>query len=276
VPRPKSPRRSIVEAELRIDPAQSDRAISAKTGLSATTVGKLRKQLVEKGDLPKVDTRRSIHGEKYSVTKASTNEEPEEEEPIVEPQVETIPETRTSELTTSPKFSDEEIRGALELLAICSGNARRASKLTEEHGQRVSPTTLREWARNTHAKWYEELRGRVEPLKYAYLAESFEDLVGRWQDLQKQAAERLEEQLSGASTNETSTIAYRASIAAGVASDKASAHRGRPSKVVAHRSTDEILEEARRKGLLVEGEAEEEPIPELEEDEGSDEGDGEA
>jgi hypothetical protein len=266
-------RKALCTDALVANPSQSDRSIAAMYDVSPTSVGKYRAELEAEGKLPpRVDT---IDGRKQPVSKVSKSAE---EEPEAEVEAAPKPPTRTSELTTSPKFSDEDIRGALELLAICSGNALRASRLTEEHGQRVSPTTLREWARNTHAEWYEELRGRIEPLKYAYLAESFEDLVGRWQDLQKQAAERLEEQLSGASTNETSTIAYRASIAAGVASDKASAHRGRPSKVVAHRSTDEILEDARRKGLLVEGDVEEELIPELEEgdDEGSDEGGGEA
>jgi len=51
-------RRRLIEAELRGDPARSDRGVAKAVGSSPTTVGAVRRDLVRQGQLSKVDTRR--------------------------------------------------------------------------------------------------------------------------------------------------------------------------------------------------------------------------
>src|SRR5262249_9088826 len=52
-------KRKAIAVLLKADPEQSDRQVSEKIGASPTTVGKVRKKLEKKGEVSRVDTRRS-------------------------------------------------------------------------------------------------------------------------------------------------------------------------------------------------------------------------
>lgn len=55
-------RRGIVKAELLRDHERSDRAIATAVGVSPTTVGSVRQELEQAGEVSKLDTRRDRHG----------------------------------------------------------------------------------------------------------------------------------------------------------------------------------------------------------------------
>ena len=58
-------RRSLVQAELKDRPQVSDRTIARELGVSPTTVGTARNDLVEKGELSKLDTSTGADGKAY-------------------------------------------------------------------------------------------------------------------------------------------------------------------------------------------------------------------
>jgi ParB-like chromosome segregation protein Spo0J len=69
-------RREAIAALLKADPEQSDRQVAEKTDSSPTTVGKVRQKLEQKGEVSRVDTRRSAKGQVQPAQKAKRGRPP--------------------------------------------------------------------------------------------------------------------------------------------------------------------------------------------------------
>ncbi len=68
-------KRQVITAALVADPARSDRQIATEAKVSPTTVGTIRKELEQAGDVSKLDTRRDTQGREQPSTKPSTKPE---------------------------------------------------------------------------------------------------------------------------------------------------------------------------------------------------------
>jgi hypothetical protein len=68
---------ALVEKLLVANPAASDRNLAKSTGVSPTTVGKIRRDAEARGDVPKVDTRTDSKGRQQPATKPAQQRAPE-------------------------------------------------------------------------------------------------------------------------------------------------------------------------------------------------------
>jgi ParB-like chromosome segregation protein Spo0J len=80
--------RELLEALIKAEPEKSDRQIAKETGKSPTTVGKIRTQMEEAGDVSTVDTRTDTKGRKQPARKAKPKQETAETKPRREQHVE--------------------------------------------------------------------------------------------------------------------------------------------------------------------------------------------
>lgn len=74
-------RRGIIKSELLRDPERSDRLIAAKVAVSPSTVGAVRRELVEAGQVSNLDTRRGRDGKVQPAAKPPAQPRPEHELP---------------------------------------------------------------------------------------------------------------------------------------------------------------------------------------------------
>ena len=78
-------KRALIEAELKRDPAQSDRQIATKAKVSPTTVGKARAQAEATGDVSTMDTRKDTKGRSQPAKKATTKKVATKATPAIAP-----------------------------------------------------------------------------------------------------------------------------------------------------------------------------------------------
>jgi uncharacterized membrane protein YccC len=152
---------------------------------------------------------------------------------------------------TRNTFSTEEVTTGLMGLVAWQGNAAAAARALRSEGKlEISPTTLANWARETHFERYNELRE-----KYAEKLEA--DLVNDMRDIARQAMEvqrtALDKSLTRLIGNEDHDPARTASHAARVAqsmTDKMLSLTGRPTSIREDRNLGEIMRSLAAKGVI--------------------------
>lgn len=171
--------------------------------------------------------------------------------------------TKPIQLTRRPgqEYTDEEIDQGLTMVAICSGNTRRAAAELKRNGKPIPRTTLETWSRQRRDR-LEEVERKVLPGLRMQLARENEDLASSLLDVMRENAAKLAEKVNDPdlSFKERSDAAYKLSLSQGIVVDKSLTLRGDPTQITEHRTVHETLNGLKRLGV-VESTATELPDP---------------
>jgi len=171
-------------------------------------------------------------------------------------------------------YGEEEIEHGLMAVALCAGNTAEATRQLALDGVRISRSTLDRWTRTSHAERYLALRAELVPKVHAKIAEECEDMARRLAEVERETVEKFQQELPSLKASEAAGAVRNITTSKGINVDKAAAYRGRPTAIVEHRPSEEIMRELERFAIEkperkpdVEGTAEE--IPALVERNGS-------
>lgn len=139
-------------------------------------------------------------------------------------------------------YTELEIRLALEMVAICAGNASEASRrLESRRGLKIPSSTINEWRRSTYAQEYEAVQFEVrEQIDRAVIAEA-RDLVTELAGLERVAMGKTLEQLESGSVRDASGVLRNVSTSKAINLDKIALHEGRPTAIVENRTGEATL-----------------------------------
>ena len=115
-------------------------------------------------------------------------------------------------------------------LALCSGNASRASRELEAVGLKVPRKTLSDWKRS-HADCYRELQETIQPHINAEIAETAEAIVRRITEVESDAIEKIAEELPSMTGPQAATALQRLTWSKGVNADKSRTYRDLPVEI---------------------------------------------
>jgi len=136
-------------------------------------------------------------------------------------------------------------------VALCGGNARRASRELEEKGLKIPRTTLQKWSQSQHVERYTELRREVMPRIHDRMARESEDLAIEYGEAERKTLERYLQVVPELKPAEAAGAARNMATSRGIATDKALLLRGRPSEITEHRNVGEIIRALKAKGATV-------------------------
>jgi len=157
------------------------------------------------------------------------------------------------------KYTDEEVERGLQVLALHVGNSRRAAKALEQQGHRIPDRTLDEWRRNTHPERYSEICAERAPQVADRIAAQMEQYVTEAGEVQRHSLHMLKDRLDKEELQEAATLGkinQSLGIPIGIATQRSSELRGRPTVIHEHRSAEQLLEGMKRRGWI-DGEAHE-------------------
>lgn len=152
---------------------------------------------------------------------------------------------------TRGTYAPEEIERGLMEVALCGGNARRASRELEEKGLKIPRTTLQKWSQSQHVERYAELRREVMPRIHDRMARESEDLAIEYGEAERKTLERYLQVVPVLKPAEAAGAARNMATSRGIATDKALTLRGQPTQITEHRSVDETLKALARLGAKV-------------------------
>lgn len=167
--------------------------------------------------------------------------------------------------TRSRDYTEEEVERGLHALALCSGNARKASKALAEKGLKVPRSTLQMWATRTHVDRYEQIHEHELAGIHRRQAGRNEELVDYLTDIEWKVAKRVENSLPDMRSDQAASALRNVAVAAAVNQDKALLLRGQPTAIREDRTVGELLRYLTSTGVvtvdpaLLEGTAEEIP-----------------
>lgn len=159
------------------------------------------------------------------------------------------------------RYTEAEIEQGLHMLALRSGNSRAAAKELAKGGVKVSYSTLYRWQQDQPER-YQRIEEEVIPELYAGLARSNEAVAQQATDLEVKLLGKIDQATdAGELTAKDQAGALRnVSVTKGVAMDKATIARGRPTEIKATADVTQLIESMARRfpGVIQhEGEAEE-------------------
>ena len=158
----------------------------------------------------------------------------------------------------SSNFTDGQITEALTVLALCSGNKRKASERTG-----ISCSTLAQWKSKQYPDEYKRIVEKELPRVYGEIAERCEDLALTESAIEEELALKLQAEMHEMKPSDVSTALRNMAVAKAVNIDKASLVRGRPTAITERRDASELLRSlANRFGGMVKVDAEAEVIEE--------------
>lgn len=155
----------------------------------------------------------------------------------------------------SAKHTAEQIEATLTVLALESGNMRRArEKLAklELFDKVPSATTIARWP-ETYRDRYAEIRAEVAPKIKARMADAHTDLAERLAALEHSTIDELEEEVRELSGKDKAALLRNVAIAGAVHIDKAQLLNGDPTSIIGKRELPEIFRALAAKGVKVEG-----------------------
>ena len=174
----------------------------------------------------------------------------------------------------STRYNLEQIQLGLTCYALASGNSYLASReLQKLHDLKVDPKTLQRWAQDKHRDEYERLRTTVLQQVGARVAEAHTARSVSSMQLENELDEELLQgkmkELKPKELSDLTSAKRNLATSAGIHTSRARELQGdlaTPSQT--ERSGDEVLRRMEAMGMLVvDGEAEEIPPPELPEGE---------
>lgn len=136
----------------------------------------------------------------------------------------------TTELAERRRYTEEDIRKGLTVVAWCAGNTRLASEQLEEAGERIPRATLQYWVQ-TKPDQYEEVRERILPQLEQRIAQEAEALVIHSADLERKILTRLEDKLDDLRPSEAAGALRNVTTSKGINFDKARLVRGQPTSI---------------------------------------------
>ncbi len=173
------------------------------------------------------------------------------------------------------KYTDQESKEAMAIWAISSGKRPKVEELLKEHGSPVPYNTLLNWVyrQPRRREEYQQIQSEVQSLVHARLEDGFSaiasdavEIVGRvLGELQIRTDPLLIHELK---TPELLKIMHEAAVTADISMDQALKLGGKPTQISEYRFPDIAKALKERHGItlsFVEGDAVEEPIGELEE-----------
>ncbi len=144
-------------------------------------------------------------------------------------------------------YTEEEIDRGLTELALCGGNARRASRQLAQRGYHFRHPTLYKWL-TLHADRYEAVRREILPRIREVIATQSEDLAREYGFTEAELLERLREKMDELKPDQLGNTIRNVATSRGIATDKANVMRDRPTEIREVRSADDILRSGRRWG----------------------------
>lgn len=138
------------------------------------------------------------------------------------------------------KYTEAEIREGLTVLALCSGNYRRAGRELRERGVQIPDDTLRKWKDHTHKGSYQQIVEQELPQVYAAIAERCEDLALEQAEVEAVALEKLRQDLPSMDGRDVSNALRNLATSKAINIDKASVVRGRPTEIREDRTLVEV------------------------------------
>lgn len=169
--------------------------------------------------------------------------------------------SETSTACAMPKHPPTTVERGLIALALCEGNAAKASRELAQQGLKLDKTTLSTWRRERKDEWL-KARERVWPWVKAHAEDMHAELATQAGEIERLANEewlrRLREDPAEIADKDLQGIGRNAATQSGIHTDKVIGLRGDPTEVV-HRTENvaEILRALKARGVVIEGSAEE-------------------
>lgn len=137
--------------------------------------------------------------------------------------------------TRTSRYTDHEIERGLTALALAGDNSPRASKLTG-----VPQKTLRNW-RTAHPERYNEIRvERAREIDQLCISE-FRDIALNANRATLNAVELERKRINTGEVRDASASARNLATTAAIATDKIALMEGRPTQIVEHRGSEDIM-----------------------------------
>lgn len=170
--------------------------------------------------------------------------------------------------TNGAVLSDPEVTVVLETLARHFGNFEATAQELEEHGIDLAPGTIKYWAREKHKDRYKQARQMVAEQGKEVLADAHHSAATSALQLEAETDEELQRKLGEGKLTPKELVALKkgAAVSSGIHTEKGQLLSGEATHRV-ERSPDEIQRALQKLGAKIEwdfdGEASEEPVPEL-------------
>jgi hypothetical protein len=160
----------------------------------------------------------------------------------------------TLELVRSPKFSTEEVDGALLTLAMLGGNTERAAKQLREAGLSVTARSLRAWREKLYPRRYEDICARHRNEIENVIVQRSREVALTADDLTMLALQKAREQLEAGECKDPAAVARNAATTKGINVDKALVMEGRPNQISEQRDAAELLRAIRQRVTVLDAE----------------------
>lgn len=158
-------------------------------------------------------------------------------------------------------YTDAEVVAGLTVLAEQHGSARKASEALAERGIDIPRSTLDRWRREQYPERYREVVQDTLPRIQARIAELNEDLAIRQSEVEGLLTDSLKEQAGDIQPRDLPGAIRNIATSRGINQDKAKLYRGEATQIVGNpvEEAADALAALRKKGILIEGTAEEIP-----------------
>ena len=172
-------------------------------------------------------------------------------EPTPSTSVQITPAKTGRKPTNRQAYTEHEIRLALEMTAICAGNAAEASRrLAERRGMKIPHSTIKVWLAGRYAAQYEAIQHEVRDQIDRHVVAEARDLVTELAHLERLAMSKAVEQLEAGQIRDASAVLRNATVSKGINMDKVSLHEGRPTTIIENRTGEETLRALAAMGRL--------------------------
>jgi hypothetical protein len=170
------------------------------------------------------------------------------------------PEGTIKKLDRLAKYhSDAEVERALTLVATHSGQYRKVARMLAEDGFEISERTLREWVKR-HPELYQQIRDREAPRLRKQIAHANRDLITKYMEMEHELADRLRDNYDNLDARDIAPTMRNVGVNKGIAADTTLKMEAQDQvSVPALEEFESITLKWRRKGIVVEGSASEEP-----------------
>lgn len=157
------------------------------------------------------------------------------------------------------KYDDATVEKALCVIAYCGGNTVRAHEQLASIGVHIPRSTLKDWRVDGYAERYQQIRREHWREIERRNREEMPSIIAALQDLEHEAIEKAREALHAGEVKDMGSFLRNVTTSKGINVDKHSALIGRPTSIVEHRNSEDVLRSLASLGHI-EGTAEEDSL----------------
>jgi hypothetical protein len=170
-----------------------------------------------------------------------------------------------SDKPTKRSYSLEETELGLTALALQNGNTRAASRDLAEQGCEVPRETLRYWRNHLHIERYEQIAQQLAPKIEERIVSRLRENIEAKLEASRLATDLERQRIEAGDVKDASAVVRNMDTGIGIGVTKILELTGRPTAVIEHRNTDELLNKLERMGVAIDSTAEEitEDVPSL-------------